>query len=55
MGFDLFGVNSKFQSEGVAIAPRWIATKGHDFKDEGVLTINLHNRVTATWQRSDDR
>ncbi|MFN9416062.1 MAG: hypothetical protein ACK578_00995 [Pirellula sp.] len=55
MGFDLFGVNAEFQTEWVAVAPRWVATKGHHFKDEGVVAIDLHDGVTAAWQRSDNR
>ena len=55
MGFDLFGVNAEFQTEWVAVAPRWVATKGHHFEDECVVAIDLNDRVTAAWQRSDDR
>jgi hypothetical protein len=50
MGFDLFGVDAEFQTEWVAVAPRWVATKSHDFKDEGVVAIDLDDRVTAAWQ-----
>ncbi len=55
MGFDLFGMDSKFQTEWVAVAPRWVATKGHHFKYEGVVAMDLDDRVTAAWQCSDDR
>ncbi len=55
MGFDLFGVDAEFQTKWIAVAPRCIATKGHHFKNKGVVAIDLNNRVTAAWQRADDR
>lgn len=47
MGFDLLSVDAEFQTEWVAVAPGWIATKGHHFKDKGVVAIDFDDRVTA--------
>jgi hypothetical protein len=50
MRFDLLGMDAEFQTEGIAVAPRRIATKGHDFKNEGMVAINFDNRISTLWQ-----
>ena len=48
MGFNLLGVDAEFQNGMGRCGAKVDRPKGHHFKNEGVVAIDLNNRVTSS-------